>query len=116
MRKVFVLAIIVSFVLSGCAGTVSEHVKIYKIEKERVDQTVAGNRGYIAGEAATPPVERKAKRTMIGVDIDLPAELFPPFGKDLEEETTSGEEISGTEVPKSGKRTERSGGEEEWIK
>jgi hypothetical protein len=77
------------------------------------------------GEPGAAP-ERKAKRTMIGVDIDLPAELFPPFGKDLSEEETT-EEVAVREVPKSGKTSgcviPKSGQpskdaevEEDWIK
>ncbi|MBU1852071.1 MAG: hypothetical protein KJ995_06700, partial [Candidatus Omnitrophica bacterium] len=42
-------------------------------KKDRVDQTVEGNKGYLKGTA--PELQAKAnspQRTMIGVDIELP--------------------------------------------
>lgn len=116
MRRIFALLVIVSFLLSGCASTPTEHVKVYKFKKDRVDQTIRGNRGYIVGKSDMPVAERKAERTLIGVDIDLPAELFPPFGKDLEEEAVVGEEVSEAAVPKSAEKVEKVEEEEEWIK
>lgn len=114
MRKFFVLFIIAGFLISGCASTPTEHVKVYTFKKDRVDQSVKGNRGYILGEApGTPVTERKAKRTLIGVDIDVPAELFPPFGKDLEERGEPAEKVSGYVEPE---KVEKVEAEEEWIK
>ena len=46
-------------------------IEIYTFKKERVDQDLDGNRGYIMG---TPPSRKNMgsrKRTLIGVDIEL---------------------------------------------
>jgi hypothetical protein len=114
VRNILISVVLLSFLISGCAGTGVEYIKVYKFKKDRVDQSVKGNRGYITGESPeAPSAERKSERTLIGVDIDVPAELFPPFGKDLEEEGEQPKKGTACEVPKEGKKAEP---EEEWIK
>jgi len=69
MRIVF--AVLVSAVL--VIGIIGCNVsKPYIIKTDRVDQELAGNRGYLAG--TPPPAENRAalKRSLIAVDIDLP--------------------------------------------
>ncbi len=76
MRTILVILVMVCFVMSGAAVSGAKKMKgfdVYTIKKERVDQAVDGNRGYIMG---TPPrttgPERCATRTLIAVDIELP--------------------------------------------
>jgi hypothetical protein len=60
--------------LIGCARITSQVV-----EKDRVDQEMEGNRGYLTGSSPAPAAHRKAKRKMIQTDIELPTarELNP---------------------------------------
>jgi len=54
------------FVLSGCV------VRSYTVTKERVDQDLTGNRGYLQGQAgAQEAKERKATRTTQVVEVEL---------------------------------------------
>ena len=53
------------FVLSGCI------VRTYPLTKERVDQELAGNRGYLKGTAPAEVTERKPTRTTQVVEIEL---------------------------------------------
>ncbi|MBU0571404.1 MAG: hypothetical protein KJ995_00435 [Candidatus Omnitrophica bacterium] len=68
MGKILISIIAVSFLITGCRS-----VDVYTFKKDRVDQTVEGNKGYLKGTA--PELQAKAnspQRTMIGVDIELP--------------------------------------------
>lgn len=59
-------AIGISFLLSGCI------VRTYPLTKERVDQDLSGNRGYLKGQApAGDQRERPATRTTRVVEIEL---------------------------------------------
>jgi len=54
--------------LVGCSG-----VRIYEIKKDRVDQRVEGNRGYIKGTPPPAPIKGGVpKRTLIGIDMEVP--------------------------------------------
>jgi nucleoid-associated protein YgaU len=54
------------FLLSGCV------VRTYPVTKERVDQDLAGNRGYLQGQSPAEEVkERKTTRTTQVVEIEL---------------------------------------------
>lgn len=54
------------FTLSGCT------VRSYPLTRDRVDQDLTGNRGYIQGEApAEEGIERKSTRTTQVVEIEL---------------------------------------------
>ncbi len=85
MKKLFSLVVAI-FVL---AGTVSAFaIDIYTFKKERVDQELKGNRGYLSGKApARPSGGMKKERTLIGIDIELPASFFPG-GRDLDADET----------------------------
>ncbi|NQT33442.1 MAG: hypothetical protein HQ594_07210 [Candidatus Omnitrophica bacterium] len=91
MRMFVALLIVVSFLIAGCASMVDKPVEVYTFKKERVDQTIAGNQGYMEG---TPPaVDRSArdtKRTLIGIDIELP-------GGSIEDadQTASAQKVAG---------------------
>lgn len=121
MKFLLVLILLASITLAGCTSmskTISEvSVKSYLFEKERVDQTIEGNQGYITG---TPPeAVRKEipKRTLIGMDIEIPilpgekAQKSPKAGVIYEEDIkmtpkkTVPERVVEEEIT-----------EEEWIK
>ena len=56
MRKSSVVSVLILgsvFVLSGCV------VRTYEVTRDRVDQDLAGNRGYIMGQ---PPKDWKPKK------------------------------------------------------
>ena len=69
MMKILLAAILlISVALSGCSN-----VRVYTVEKDRVDQAEVGNRGYITGTPSPMPPEGDApKRTMFVVDIEVP--------------------------------------------
>ncbi|GEM_PF-1210796 len=68
MRFFPVVILLFSIVLSGCSGA-----RIYTFEKDRVDQRTEGNRGYVKGTPPPEPVKKStAKRTMIGIDMEVP--------------------------------------------
>jgi hypothetical protein len=70
MRQTAAVLLLISFILSGCAGTT---VKTYTFQKDRVDQTNEGNRGYLQGSPPPAPAVREApKRTLIGIDVEIP--------------------------------------------
>lgn len=88
MLKVLVLLVVVSFLMVGCAG-----VDVYTFKKDRVDQKIKGNEGYIMGQKPPGPREaRDPKRTLIGVDVDVSAILG-------EEEAEEAEEIKKAPPP-----------------
>lgn len=72
MGKIF-LFIVVAMVLAAPKVFAEEKfLEIYTFKKDRVDQEIDGNRGYISGkapEAVEKP--RKTQRTLIGVDIQI---------------------------------------------
>jgi len=111
------MILILSVVLAGCAN-----VRTYKFKKDRVDQRVEGNRGYLLGTPPPAPVVREVpKRTMIGIDIEIP--VLPGEKADLssEEEVRYEEETiiemkgplpSASET----KETVKEETEEDWVK
>jgi len=59
-----------AFVLSGCV------VRTYPLTKDRIDQDLTGNRGYIQGQAPIgEEKERKSTRTTQVVEIELHSPL-----------------------------------------
>ena len=67
MRFFIIAVLLVSFTLAGCSN-----VRVYTFAKERVDQKEAGNRGYITGTPPPKPIGPVKKRTLIGIDIEIP--------------------------------------------
>lgn len=71
LKIIGLIAFVLCFVLSGCI------VRTYESTRDRVDQEISGNRGYLKGSAPssmeTP--ERKTTRTTRVVEI----ELHPPL-------------------------------------
>lgn len=66
--KLFTILLIAAFFITGCSN-----VRTYTFKRNRVDQKVQeGNRGYLKG--TPPPAEERkdVKRTMYGVDVEIP--------------------------------------------
>ena len=92
MRSLIALlvSIVVAMSLSGCLRT-------YTFKQERVDQEIAGNRGTIMGEVTPAPAIRAVpKRTVIGVDVEIPAFVNYDKKKSVEKkEITPDKELWG---------------------
>lgn len=68
MKLLLAAILLASMTLAGCSG-----VRIYEIKKDRVDQRVEGNRGYIKGTPPPAPIKGGVpKRTLIGIDMEVP--------------------------------------------
>jgi nucleoid-associated protein YgaU len=67
--KFLVVWLIFSFFISGCV------VRTYRVTKDRVDQELKGNLGYLKGSPKETPSIQKTKRTIQQVEI----ELYPPI-------------------------------------
>lgn len=63
-----ILLFIFAFIFTGCA------TRTYIVEKERVDQQLSGNQGYLGGKApeALEQKERKTTRQFQAVEVELP--------------------------------------------
>jgi LysM repeat protein len=75
---VFVLALPLIFVLSGCV------VRTYKVTKDRTDQDLTeGNRGYLTGEMSTEEEEkmRSTTRTTRVIEVELHSPIKFEKGK-----------------------------------
>ncbi len=64
IRSVVLFAVLV--LVSGCAS-----VDMYTFKKDRVDQELRGNQGFMSGQAPDVQGSRQLKRTLFGVDIEL---------------------------------------------
>jgi len=97
MRFLSVMILLACMVLGGCSGA-----RIYTFEKDRVDQRMEGNRGYVKGTPPSEPIKKGvAKRTMIGVDVEVP--LLP--GEEGYKPTSGGTVIHAEDIkmePRSG--------------
>jgi nucleoid-associated protein YgaU len=94
MKRVslLILWLLITIFLTGC-------MKTYTYQAERKDQAISGNRGVVMGETPEPEVDRKATRTMLGIDVELPpskdykaqkrgsGEREVPFREEIEEVT-----------------------------
>jgi len=68
MIRVLILLVVINFLITGCT-----RMDVYTFKKERVDQSLKGNQGYIVGEKPeTAEVQRDTKRTLFGLDVELP--------------------------------------------
>lgn len=111
MRFIVAAILLVGMILTGCT-----RVETYTFKKERVDQAVAGNRGYLMGTPPPAPIVRETpKRTLIGIDMEigiLPGEKIelPPS------EVRAPEEESVSIKTGVGKPATSLKEEEEWIK
>ncbi|MDP8298618.1 MAG: hypothetical protein P9L88_01745 [Candidatus Tantalella remota] len=72
MKKIFSLSIVVMFSVAIFAAMTADAIEVYTFKKDRVDQEIHGNQGYLTGNAPAQTGDRNLKRTLIGVDIELP--------------------------------------------
>ena len=73
MKLLLVALLAVTVALVGCSTVSKTSVRAYTFTRDRVDQRIEGNRGYIMG--APPPAPERGdipKRTIIGIDIEVP--------------------------------------------
>ncbi|RKY42452.1 MAG: hypothetical protein DRP85_02785 [Candidatus Makaraimicrobium thalassicum] len=127
----FALLIAAGVLTAGCASSAIKGVDVYTFEKDRVDQKIGGNQGYLTGRApAAPAKTRETKRTLIGVDIEVPA-FFAGKGGEGDTEAQP-QKTSGSSVKKKVRQketavrvekktvavdaAEKSGAGDEWIK
>ena len=93
MRYALYAIPLVSFLLSGCI------VRTYPVVRDRVDQELSGNRGYLQGKAPAEKSERKTTRTTRVVEIEMhPAITFEKSRKETTKETAMTERATDTEV------------------
>ncbi|MFH1836988.1 MAG: hypothetical protein ABH862_02575 [Candidatus Omnitrophota bacterium] len=96
MKRILLLIILAVLIVPGKAHAGKEIVKgieVYTFKKERVDQQLAGNRGYLQGKPGNIPSKKKSdERTMIGIDVELPSGLFKKNTSDDEGESAKYEE------------------------
>ena len=123
MRRIFGLMMIMVFVLSMLGASVCEAVDIYTFKKDRVDQSLSGgNRGFISGTPPAEPENRNTKRTLIGVDVELPmtSSTLKVKGVDVSVEPAKKTPAKRTPVTKSSQKkvtiVEEEIVEEEYIK
>ncbi|MGB2601206.1 MAG: hypothetical protein WBD00_03665 [Candidatus Omnitrophota bacterium] len=118
MRKIFSLVIVICFVMSLFAVIKADAIDVYTFKKDRVDQNLDGNRGYLAGKPKDMTGgDRNIKRTLIGVDIELPA--GSSSSDDEEEPEKTSKSVSKKKEPvKKSKPSTVVGDESEeaWIK
>ena len=67
MKKLGILLIVlfVSVALAGC-------VTIKKVVRERVDQDIAGNQGYLQGETEASNIDRPTEREFFDIKVEIP--------------------------------------------
>ena len=70
MRNHIIILITAIVLLNGCASS----MKVYTFKKERVDQELKGNEGFVEGGKPEKKDSRSTKRTLIGIDIELDTE------------------------------------------
>jgi hypothetical protein len=110
MRKIFGLVVVICFVVSLLSGVKADAIDVYTFKKDRVDQNLDGNRGYLMGKPKDMTGgDRNIKRTLIGVDIELPAgSSYSDDEEAPQAKTSSKKDKSSTVV---GDETK-----EDWIK
>jgi len=85
--RFYLLGLSLVFVLSGCV------IRTYPLVRDRVDQDLSGNRGYLQGQAPSGEVtERKTTRTTRVVEI----ELHPPIKFEGARRVTTAEKAEET--------------------
>ena len=122
--RIVAIFLILSFFVTGCSS-----VRTYTFKRDRVDQEIEeGNRGYLEG--TPPPAESREglKRTMIGVDVEIPVlpwekgvSIPPEPSDDKVEVPPKEDEKTVFEIPKSKSKPRTIKGEtvedeSEWIK
>lgn len=92
-RSIYVVILLsglgLSLLLSGCV------VRSYPVTKDRVDQDLSGNRGYLQGSAPAPETKaRKTTRTTQAIEIEVRSPIkFERLSKAPAQKTTAVERI-----------------------
>ena len=105
MRYVFVLLLMCCLLASGCAKDikVAKGIDVYTFQKDRVDQELRGNQGFVEGQSSDADAKpRKTKRTLIGIDVEVPSSLVGE-GKNTAVEGDADTIGSGGKRPVTGK-------------
>ncbi|MFH1655486.1 MAG: LysM peptidoglycan-binding domain-containing protein [Candidatus Omnitrophota bacterium] len=64
--SIFIVALLFVFVITGCT------VRTYKVTKDRIDQEISGNRGYLSGEGPTIEGQPRSKtRETVVVEVEF---------------------------------------------
>ncbi len=96
LKYLSVLILLSVFTLTGCA------VRTYSVRKDRVDQDVSGNKGYLKGTApaTSETVAKKADRATYVTEIELrnPFQFKKKSRKPLAESEGNKGYISGSET------------------
>ncbi|MBD3426299.1 MAG: hypothetical protein GF409_03595 [Candidatus Omnitrophica bacterium] len=112
MEKIIRSFVLVCFLVSVFACCRAGAIDVYTFKKKRVDQNLDGNRGYLMGKPQDMKGgERNVKRTLIGVDIELPA--GSSYTEDESRETAVPDEGKKQDKPST---TIKDESEEDWIK
>lgn len=116
MQKRLVFLFVFIFIAGLFLTHTSSAIDIYTFKKDRVDQEVDGNQGYIMGTPPKAPDTAGRKRTLIGVDVELPItsqniEGSEDYVRPIEEEKAAPEKKAAEVKKKVKKETE-----EDWIK
>ena len=122
MKRELSVFLAVVFLFSAVMCPAAGAIDIYKFKKERVDQKISGNQGYIMGNPPAAKDRTGLKRTLIGVDIELPSSLAgegAAAGQDSGGAKASPEKAGSRNKAPDGPETvviEQETQEEVWIK
>ena len=91
MKKLGILSVVlfVSVSLAGC-------VTVKKVVRERVDQDIAGNQGYLQGDSEVSDKDRPTEREFIDIKVEIPtwAEFKKKLPKRKEKEVVESRRIT----------------------
>ena len=113
MVKILSGSLILLLLASGCASTGSKPIEIYTFQKDRVDQKIDGNRGYLSGVSTEKVAEHSKTRTLIGIDIEIPGGYAE---NEKEEASIVQQTVIREEVPEKSQQAVVEVTEEDWIK
>jgi len=65
--RILTVLMVLCFFITGCS-----RVQTYTFKRDRVDQSMEGNRGYMQGDVPAAESREGLKRTMFGVDVEVP--------------------------------------------
>jgi len=120
MRRAILFLVIAGFLSTSFAGIKAWGIDVYTFKKERADQEMKGNQGYLSGKPENLSDEkRNLKRTLIGVDVEIGAPIFGKTDPKSETEKTE-KKAEKAAVKKPQKKVtvveEDDFEEEEWVK
>ena len=117
--KNFILLFVIAAFLAGCASTPgTKPIEVYTFQKDRVDQKLSGNQGYLEGDAPPITEPRKTKRTLIGIDVEVPDRILPESStsKTSASSATTSTTTSSAATQTQVKQQTTASEEEQWIK